>query len=54
MIRQRQERLDAFVADKLKWLERRAADSRERARKNTEFAADVRQRFLESVAKATG
>jgi hypothetical protein len=39
------------VADKLKWLERRAVDSRERAKKNVENAADVRRRFLESVKK---
>lgn len=49
MIKQRQERLDAFVVDKKKWLERRAVDSRERARKNVEYAADVRRRFLEGV-----
>ena len=54
MIRQRQERLDAFVADKMKWLERRAADSRERSKKNIEFAADVRKRFMESVRTTAG
>lgn len=51
MVQQRQERLDAFVADKLKWLERRAQDSRQRATKNMEDAADVRRRFLEGIKK---
>jgi hypothetical protein len=51
MVQQRQERLDAFVADKLKWLERRAQDSRQRAVKNKEDAADVRRRFLEAIKK---
>ncbi|CAL5873758.1 uncharacterized protein PFLUO_LOCUS8040 [Penicillium psychrofluorescens] len=51
MVQQRQERLDAFVADKLKWLERRAQDSRQRAAKNKEDAADVRRRFLEAIKK---
>lgn len=49
MIKQRQERLDEFIADKKKWLERRATDSRERARKNIEYAADVRRRFLDGI-----
>ena len=49
MIRQRQERLDEFVADRMGWLERRAQDSRARAAKNKEDAADVRQRFLEGI-----
>jgi hypothetical protein len=51
MIKQRQERLDEFIADKMKWLERRATDSRERARKNVEYAADVRRRFLDGIQK---
>lgn len=52
MIKQRRERLDAFVADKMQWLERRAVDSRERARKNVEYAVDVRLRFLDGVKKS--
>jgi hypothetical protein len=51
MIKQRQERLDEFVADKLAVLERRAADSRDRAKKNTEHAAEVRKRFLASLQR---
>ena len=49
MIKQRQDRLDEFVADKLKWLERRAQDSKQRAAKNKELAADVRRRYLASL-----
>lgn len=45
MVKQRQQRLDEFVADKMKWLERRAADSRKRAAQNKEWAADVRRRY---------
>lgn len=51
MVQQRQERLDAFIADKMKWLERRAQDSRQRAVKNKEDAADVRRGFIESTKK---
>jgi hypothetical protein len=51
MIKQRQERLDEFVADKSAVLERRAADSRDRAKKNTEYAAEIRKRFLASLQK---
>lgn len=51
MITQRDERMKAFLADRNKVLERRAADSRERAKKNVEFAKDVRRRFLESLKK---
>ena len=51
MIKQRQERLDAFVADKTNWLERRAADSKGHARENAEYTADVRRRLLEGVKK---
>lgn len=51
MVQQRQERLDAFIADKMKWLERRAQDSRQRAVKNKDDAADVRRRFIASIKK---
>lgn len=47
MIEQRQERLERFTAEKMEWLDRRARDSRQRAAKNIEHAADVRRRFLE-------
>ena len=49
MITQRQERLDQFIADKKKWLDRRAEDSVKRAAKNKEYAADVRKRFMASI-----
>ena len=50
-IKQREERFKAHVADRNEWLERRAKDSRERARKNVEFAKDIRRRFLQSLDK---
>lgn len=49
MVAQRQERLDQFIADKKKWLDRRAEDSKKRAAKNKEYAADVRERFMAST-----
>ncbi|KAK2616268.1 hypothetical protein QQS21_000903 [Conoideocrella luteorostrata] len=51
MVQQRQERLDQFVAEKMKWYDRRAKDSRDRSAKNKEYAADVRQRFLDSIKR---
>ncbi|PGH35836.1 hypothetical protein GX50_01294 [[Emmonsia] crescens] len=35
--------------DRNEWLERRAQDSRERARNNVEICKDIRRRFLESL-----
>lgn len=52
MIKQRQQRFDAFVADKMGWLERRAKDSRERSKKNIQDAHDVRRRYLERFKDA--
>lgn len=49
MIAQRQERLDEFIADKKKWLDRRAEDSKKRAAKNKDYAADIRERFMASI-----
>lgn len=49
MIQQRQERLDQFIADKREWYARRAKDSRARAEKNKEYAADVRKRYMDSI-----
>lgn len=49
MITQRQERLDQFITDKKNWLDRRAEDSKKRAIKNKEHAADVRERFMASI-----
>ncbi|WP_083441290.1 glycoside hydrolase family 172 protein [Nitriliruptor alkaliphilus] len=40
------ERFDQFRADREAWLERRAEDSRQRARRNVEYAADLRRRWL--------
>lgn len=49
MIAQRQQRLDEFIAEKQKWYNRRAEDSKARSAKNKEDAADVRRRFLASL-----
>ena len=51
MVAQREERLRAFVEDRNKWLQRRAADSKERSKKNIEAAKDIRKRFMESLKK---
>lgn len=51
MIAQRQKRLEEFIAEKQKWYNRRAEDSRARAAKNKEDAADVRRRFLASFSE---
>lgn len=48
-IQQREDRLNEFVDDRNKWLERRAAASRERARSNVKNAKEIRKRFLESL-----
>jgi len=49
MIKQRQERYDAFVKDRNEWLARRAADSEKRAENNKKVAADIRARFMASL-----
>ena len=49
MIAHRQQRLDEFIAEKQTWYNRRAEDSKARAAKNKEDAADVRRRFLASL-----
>ena len=46
-IKQREERFREFVEDRNRWLERRAKDSQERAKKNVEIARDIRARFME-------
>ncbi|KAH7388950.1 hypothetical protein BKA64DRAFT_580535 [Cadophora sp. MPI-SDFR-AT-0126] len=48
-IQQRDDRMKEFVDDRNKWLERRAAASRERARNNVEIARDIRTRFMNSL-----
>lgn len=48
-LKQQDERMKEFVADREKWLERRAVASRERARNNIEIAKDIRKRFIESL-----
>jgi hypothetical protein len=50
-IKQREERLEAFLKDRNQWLERRAQASRQRALNNVELAKDVRNRFLEALGK---
>ncbi|KAK9241795.1 hypothetical protein V1506DRAFT_549608 [Lipomyces tetrasporus] len=42
-------RMEEFVKDRNEWLERRANDSRERARNNVKLAQDIRRRFLASL-----
>jgi hypothetical protein len=48
-IKQREARMKAFVDDRNQWLERRATESRDRAKNNVEIAKDIRRRFLESL-----
>ncbi|KAH8805313.1 hypothetical protein F5884DRAFT_798966 [Xylogone sp. PMI_703] len=48
-IKQREERMEAFVTDRNKWLNRRAEASQERAINNVKIAKDVRSRFLKSL-----
>ncbi|KFY77765.1 hypothetical protein V499_02919 [Pseudogymnoascus sp. VKM F-103] len=48
-LKQQDERMKEFVADRENWLERRAVASRERARNNIEIAKDIRKRFMESL-----
>ena len=48
-IQQREKRMNDFEDDRNMWLERRAAESRERSLNNFELAKDVRKRFLESL-----
>jgi hypothetical protein len=50
-IKQRDERMEAFVEDRNKWLERRAIASRERAQNNVRIAKDIKKRFMESLKK---
>jgi hypothetical protein len=49
MVKQRDERMEAFVQDRNEWLARRARDSQARARTNVEICKDIRQRFLEGL-----
>ncbi|KAF1828561.1 hypothetical protein BDW02DRAFT_651973 [Decorospora gaudefroyi] len=51
MVDQREDRMREFVKDRDAWLERRAKDSRERAKNNIELAKHVRNRWLESLEK---
>lgn len=48
-IQQREKRMKDFEDDRIMWLERRAAESRERSLNNFELAKDVRKRFLASL-----
>jgi hypothetical protein len=49
MVEQREDRMREFVKDRNEWLERRANDSRKRAKNNIEIAKDVRKRFLATL-----
>ncbi|MDX3224631.1 hypothetical protein [Streptomyces sp. ME19-01-6] len=46
MYEQRDARMADFAAQRNEWFERRAVESRERATKNKELAAEVRAKFL--------
>lgn len=48
-IEEHDNQMRAFVKDREQYMERRATQSRERAKKNVEQAADVRRRFLASL-----
>lgn len=47
-VEQHDKRMEEFVDNRNEWLQRRATNSRERARKNVEIAKDIRRRFLKS------
>lgn len=49
MVDQQKQRMDEFTKDRAVWLERRAKDSRERAKRNIEEAKKVRRQFLECI-----
>ncbi|KAI9043122.1 uncharacterized protein KD926_004625 [Aspergillus affinis] len=49
LVKQRDERMEAFVKDHNEWLERRAHDSQERACNNVEICKDIRHRFLQGL-----
>ncbi|KAE8538161.1 hypothetical protein D1P53_005499 [Cryptococcus gattii VGV] len=46
LVQQREQRFKDYLADRQVWIDRRAADSKHRAIKNREFAAEIRQRWL--------
>lgn len=49
MHRQRDERMEEFMARRNEWFQRRATDSKECSRKSVQIARDVRSRFLEQM-----
>lgn len=50
-IQEHDELMRKFVDSREQYMERRAVDSRERAKKNTEYAKNVRRRFLADLQK---
>jgi hypothetical protein len=46
MVTQREQRFQDYLADRQIWVDRRAGDSQNRAVKNKEIAAEIRQRWL--------
>jgi hypothetical protein len=51
MYEQRDARMADFTAQRDEWFERRAVESRERAVKNKELAAEVRAKFLANTGR---
>jgi hypothetical protein len=48
-IKDHHEKMEAYLKDKHRYMESRAVDSRERAKKNIEYAKLIRQRFMDSL-----
>lgn len=49
-VKQREDRYKEYLADRNAWVDRRAADSQQRAVKNKEYAAEIRSRWLGQLA----
>lgn len=48
-VKQREERYKEYLADRQTWVDRRATDSKNRAMKNKEYAAEIRERWLKNL-----
>lgn len=48
-VQQREERFKEYLADRQTWVDRRAEDSKARAVKNKEYAAEIRERWLKGL-----
>lgn len=46
MVKEQEERFEAYLKDRQGWVDRRAKDSQARAVKNVEIAKEIRQRWL--------